>query len=54
MLAAGIAHISMLLETALVIDDAEVGEGVVTVGSVVEVRDQDSGSASEAPIDRWA
>jgi transcription elongation factor GreA len=42
-LAAGIAHISMLLETALVVDEAEVGEGVATVGSVVEVRDQDSG-----------
>lgn len=42
-LAAGIAHISTLLDTALVVDGAEVGEGVVTVGSVVEVRDQDSG-----------
>ena len=41
--AAGIAHISMLLETAVVVDEGEVGEGVVTLGSVVWVRDPDSG-----------
>jgi transcription elongation GreA/GreB family factor len=42
-LAAGMAHISILLETALVVDQAEVGDGVVTLGSVVEVRDPDTG-----------
>jgi transcription elongation factor GreA len=42
-LAAGIAYISTLLETALVVDEAEVGEGVVTLGSVVEVLEPDSG-----------
>ncbi len=42
-LAAGMAHISILLETALVVDPADVGDGVVTLGSVVEVRDADSG-----------
>jgi transcription elongation GreA/GreB family factor len=42
-LTAGMAHISLLLETALVVDPADVGDGVVTVGSVVEVRDPDSG-----------
>jgi transcription elongation GreA/GreB family factor len=42
-LAAGIAHISMLLDTALVVDPAEVGDGVATLGSVVEIRDLESG-----------
>jgi transcription elongation factor GreA len=42
-LAAGIAHIAILLETARVVDEAEVGEGVVTLGSVVEVLEHDSG-----------
>jgi transcription elongation GreA/GreB family factor len=42
-LAAGMVHISMLLETALVVDPAEVADGVVTLGSVVEVRDPESG-----------
>ena len=42
-LAAGIAHISTLLDTALVVDPAEVGEGVVTLGSLVEVVDLDTG-----------
>jgi transcription elongation factor GreA len=42
-LAAGMAHISILLETALVVDPTDVGDGIVTLGSVVEVRDRDSG-----------
>jgi transcription elongation factor GreA len=42
-LAAGIAHIEMLLKTALVVDGAEVDAGVITVGSAVHVREPESG-----------
>jgi transcription elongation factor GreA len=42
-LAARIAHIAMLLETALVVDGAEVDAEVVTLGSVVQVRERESG-----------
>ena len=42
-LAAGIAHISMLLETALVVDEAELEGGVAALGSTVDVKDRDSG-----------
>lgn len=42
-LAAGIAHVSMLLETALVVDEAELEAGVAALGSTVEVEDRDSG-----------
>jgi transcription elongation factor GreA len=43
-LAAGIAHVSMLLETALVVDPDEIAEeGVATLGSVVEVLDLETG-----------
>jgi transcription elongation factor GreA len=41
-LTAGMAHISTLLDTALVVDPAEVGDGVVTLGSVVEVRNRET------------
>jgi transcription elongation factor GreA len=58
-LAAGMARISILLDTALVVDPREVGEGVVTLGSVVEVRDADSGKrqklrlvSGHEPLDR--
>lgn len=42
-LAAGIAHISMLLETALVVDEAELQGGIAALGSTVHVTDRDSG-----------
>jgi transcription elongation factor GreA len=46
-LAAGIARIQIVLETALVIDETEAGKGVVTLGSVVEVRDPDTGKSQK-------
>jgi transcription elongation factor GreA len=42
-LAAGIVHISMLLETAVIVDEAKLEAGVAALGSTVEVRDRDSG-----------
>lgn len=42
-LAASIAHTSMLLDTALVVDEAELEGGVIALGSTVEVKDRDSG-----------
>ena len=42
-LAASIAHISMLLDTAVVVDEAELEAGVVAFGSTVAVEDRDSG-----------
>jgi transcription elongation factor GreA len=39
-LAAGMAQISMLLESAVVVDAAEVDDDVITLGSVVEVHDR--------------
>jgi transcription elongation factor GreA len=42
-LAAGIARISTLLDTALIVDPARAERGMATLGSVVEVRDRDSG-----------
>ena len=40
--AASIAHTSMLLDTALVVDEAELEGGVIALGSTVEVKDRDS------------
>jgi transcription elongation factor GreA len=42
-LAAGMSHISMLLETALVVDETELEGGVVALGRTVDVKDRDSG-----------
>jgi len=42
-LAAGIAHISMLLESALVVDEAALESGLGALGSTVHVTDRDSG-----------
>ena len=42
-LAAGIAHISMLLESALVVDEATLESGIAALGSTVHVTDRDSG-----------
>ncbi len=41
-LAAGIAHIAMLLETALVVDEAALESGIAALGSTVHVIDRDS------------
>jgi transcription elongation factor GreA len=42
-LAASMTHITALLRSALVVDAAEIGDDVARLGSLVEVRDLDSG-----------
>jgi transcription elongation GreA/GreB family factor len=46
-LASGIAHLEAQLASATVVDETDLGSGVVAVGTIVEVEDLDSGAVGE-------